>query len=213
VLARAILTEFPEYEQYFHIPAIKSGKKILRSQNQLLERYRGTIGMKTGFICASGYNLVAAAKRGGRTLVAVVLGAGSAADRNETAARLLDEGFANWFSGNKPDLATFQATRSPGPAADLRDLVCKKHDSEQEPEDPVAGDTPAASALGPRFVLMDPVPVFTGKADPDPNAKPKPVLASQVPLPHLRPRPAAEPPAAYASDPVADSPTAIQAKP
>jgi D-alanyl-D-alanine carboxypeptidase len=214
VLARAILTEFPEYEQYFHIPAIKSGKKILRSQNQLLERYRGTIGMKTGFICASGYNLVAAAKRGGRTLVAVVLGAGSATDRNETAARLLDEGFANWFNGSKPDLATFQATRSPGPAADLRDLVCKKHDSEQEAEDPVAGDTPAAaSALGPRFVLMDPVAVFTGKADPDPNAKPKPVLAAQVPLPHLRPRPAVTPPAAYAADPVAESPTAIQAKP
>jgi D-alanyl-D-alanine carboxypeptidase len=211
VLARAILTEFPQYAHYFEIPAIKSGKKILRSQNQLLERYRGTIGMKTGFICASGYNIVAAAKRGGRTLVAVVLGAGSATDRNETAARLLDEGFANWFSGAKPDLASFQTTAAPGPAADLRDLVCKKHGNEEE-ADEASGDAPA-SALGPRFVLMDPVVVVTGKADPDPNAKPKPLLAGNVPLPHLRPRPAGDPPAAYASDPAAESPTAIQAKP
>jgi D-alanyl-D-alanine carboxypeptidase len=210
VLARAILTEFPEYRDYFGIPAIKSGKKILRSQNALLERYRGTIGMKTGFICASGYNIVAAAKRGGRTLVAVVLGAGSATERNETAARLLDEGFANWFSGAKPELATFQTAPATGPAVDLRDLVCKKHDNEEEADD-ASGDAPA-SALGPRFVLMDPVPVFTGRADPDPNAKPKAVLAGNVPLPHLRPRPA-EAPAAYASDPVDLSPTAIQAKP
>jgi D-alanyl-D-alanine carboxypeptidase len=211
VLASTIIKEFPEYRHYFGIPAIKAGKRILRSQNALLERYRGTIGMKTGFICASGYNLVAAAKRGGRTLVAVVLGAGSAADRNETAARLLDEGFANWFTGAKPDLATFQTTPASGPAADLRDLVCTKHGNDEEPDDTATGDAPA-SALGPRFVLMDPVPVFTGKADPDPNAKPKPVLAGNVPLPHLRPRPA-DAAAAYATDPAAESPTAIQAKP
>ncbi|MEJ0098068.1 MAG: D-alanyl-D-alanine carboxypeptidase family protein [Bauldia sp.] len=74
VLAKALLTDFPEYRSYFGIPAIKAGKRILRSENALLERYRGTTGMKTGFICASGYNIVATAHRGARSLIAVVLG-------------------------------------------------------------------------------------------------------------------------------------------
>jgi D-alanyl-D-alanine carboxypeptidase len=221
VLARALLTEFPEYRDYFGIPAIKAGKKILRSQNVLLERYRGTIGMKTGFICASGYNIVASARRGGRTLVAVVLGAASPDERNETAARLLDEGFANWFVGAKPDLASFQASRSMADPVNLHDLICGKHDhqdaSEEEASDETAsGDAPVIkSALGPRFVLMDPVPVYTGRADPDPNAKPsKPkVAAANVPLPHLRPR-AADAAAAYTTpDAAVKSPTAIQAQP
>jgi D-alanyl-D-alanine carboxypeptidase len=217
VLARALLTEFPQYRDYFGIPAIKAGKRILRSQNALLERYRGTVGMKTGFICSSGYNLVAAAKRGGRTLVAVVLGAASANERNETAARLLDEGFANWFVGTKPDLAAFQSNQSLGTPADLRDLICSKHPDkgeEEATEETASGDTVVKSALGPRFVLMDPVPVFTGRADVSPAdaAKAATKLAAKMPLPHLRPR-TADAPAAYVADPVTESPTAIQAKP
>src|SRR6185503_11641557 len=56
VLARTILHVFPEYRDYFHISAIKAGPRILHSPNRLLERYPGTTGMKTGFICDSGYN-------------------------------------------------------------------------------------------------------------------------------------------------------------
>ena len=72
VLARAIWVEFPEYRSYFSIPAIKSGRRVLRSQNILLERYHGTNGMKTGFICSSGFNMVVTATRNGRTLLVVV---------------------------------------------------------------------------------------------------------------------------------------------
>ncbi len=107
VLASAILADFPEYASYFEIPAIKAGKRVLRSQNKLLEHYRGTTGMKTGFICASGYNIVASARRNGRTLVAVVLGAPSASDRNELAARLLDRGFAANDAALKPTSRDF----------------------------------------------------------------------------------------------------------
>ena len=46
----------------------------MKNYNPLLERYPGATGMKTGFICASGYNLVASAQRGGRELIAVVFG-------------------------------------------------------------------------------------------------------------------------------------------
>ena len=57
--------------------------------------------MKTGFICASGYNLVATATRNGRKLIAVVLGANSGKDRTVQAAKLLERGFSggglNWL--------------------------------------------------------------------------------------------------------------------
>ena len=217
VLARAIFTEFPQYSDYFGIPAIRAGKRVLRSQNKLLEQYRGTTGMKTGFTCSSGFNIVASARRGGRTLVAVVLGAASSDDRNETAARLLDQGFSNWFTGSKPDLATFQANRSFGAGVDMHDLICGKHvrPNEDDANDTTAsGDASARSSLGPRFVLMDPVPVFTGHADPAPGVavKAKPVLAANMPLPHLRPKTAGAA-AAYAPDPAVESPTAIQAIP
>jgi D-alanyl-D-alanine carboxypeptidase len=213
VLARALWVDFPEYRQYFRIPAIKAGKRVLRSQNKLLEQYRGTTGMKTGFICSSGFNMVASAERSGRAVIAVVLGATSSSERNETAARLLDGGFATWFGGTKPDLDAFEAIPATGVPVNLHDQVCGKR-IKHEDDEAESGDKPARSSLVPRFVLMDPVPVYTGRADPAPGAtvKGKPVLASQVPIPRLRPKGAGTA-NAYAPDPAAESPTAIQAQP
>ena len=74
ILARALLHDFPEYDSYWHIPAIKFGRRVMRNTNSLIGRYPGIDGMKTGFICASGYNVVATATRNGRRLIAVVLG-------------------------------------------------------------------------------------------------------------------------------------------
>ncbi|HEY5080345.1 MAG TPA: D-alanyl-D-alanine carboxypeptidase family protein [Bauldia sp.] len=219
VLARALITDFPEYKSYFGIPAIKAGKRVLRSENALLERYRGTTGMKTGFICASGYNIVATAHRGGRSLIAVVLGATSGAGRAEFTAHLLDEGFGGFPAvfAKKPLLTDFQSTPSVGEPADLHDLVCARHAGQkQETGDESADDT--ASALVPRFVLMDPVPVFTGRADTLPgSAPPTPKVASaagKFPLPRLRP---GAPPAAVSAGavavPVPDAGTAGAATP
>src|SRR6185295_9528569 len=75
ILARALIREFPEYELYWHISAIKFGKRVMRNYNTLIDRYPGADGMKTGFICASGFNLVGTATRNGKRLIAVVLGA------------------------------------------------------------------------------------------------------------------------------------------
>src|SRR5208282_4568222 len=70
ILARALIRDFPEYNFYWHIPAIKFGRRVVRNYNKLLGRYPGADGMKTGFICASGFNLVATATRGGKQLIA-----------------------------------------------------------------------------------------------------------------------------------------------
>jgi len=180
VLARALWLEFPEFRQYFKIPAIRVGKKILRSHNKLLERFRGANGMKTGFICASGFNMVATATRRGKTVAVVVLGANSAKERAEIAARLLRDGFKRRTFGTRPALATFRSARALGPAPNLRPEICTK--KKKKKQNPMLAK--GRSALIPRFVLMDPVRVTTGVAKTkQPSAGP----AVTVPIPPRRP--------------------------
>ena len=110
ILARALIREFPEYDLYWHISAIKFGKRVMRNYNTLIDRYPGADGMKTGFICASGFNLVASATRNGKRLIAVVLGAPSGAVRAVKAAQMLERGFNNsGFSWLTPSLGTVEA--------------------------------------------------------------------------------------------------------
>ena len=93
ILARAIMHDFPEYELYFRIPALQLGKRIIRNHNRLIDHYPGADGMKTGFICSSGFNMVAGATRNGKRLIVVVFGSYSASQRTEDAARLFERGF------------------------------------------------------------------------------------------------------------------------
>src|SRR6202047_2360410 len=92
ILARALIREFPEYDGYWQIGAIRFGKRIMSNTNRLLDAYPGADGMKTGFICASGFNVVASATRGNKRLIAVVLGAPSGAARAIKAAEMLESG-------------------------------------------------------------------------------------------------------------------------
>lgn len=96
ILSQALIRDFPEHAQLFATPDMVIGKKKLSSHNRLLKTFKGADGMKTGFICDSGYNVVASATRDGRKLVAVVLGETSAAGRNVRAAALLEHGFQNF---------------------------------------------------------------------------------------------------------------------
>ena len=96
VLAMALMQEFGQYADYWNTGAVQLGKQVLNNTNGLVGRYYGVSGMKTGFVCASGFNVVSTASRNGRTLIAVVLGASSGAERTLKAAQLLDDGFGKW---------------------------------------------------------------------------------------------------------------------
>jgi D-alanyl-D-alanine carboxypeptidase len=96
-LTLAIIRDFPEQAQLFAMPDMTIGKKRLRSHNKLLGHLEGADGMKTGFICDSGYNIIASATRGDTRLIAVVLGAPSAEARNVRAAMLIEHGFETGF--------------------------------------------------------------------------------------------------------------------
>jgi D-alanyl-D-alanine carboxypeptidase len=148
ILARAFIKNLPEYEYYVHIPSIRLGKRVTQNFNKLIGRYPGADGFKTGFICASGYNLVASATRNGRRLIAVVLGASSGTMRAVRAAQLLDRGFANegGLSWLKPSLGTVdQLVPVDTTPPDLHDEVCSgKHHKPPSDED----DAPVASVVG-----------------------------------------------------------------
>lgn len=92
-LARAVSAEFPDYASYWAMTQMRIGKIRLSSHNGLLRTFEGADGLKTGFICDSGFNVVASATRDGRRLMAVVLGEPSGGDRNVRAASLLEHGF------------------------------------------------------------------------------------------------------------------------
>lgn len=126
ILARAIIHDLPEYEYFVHIPSIRYGRRVTQNFNKLIGRYPGADGFKTGFICASGYNLVASATRNGKRLIAVVLGASSGQMRAVRAAQLLERGFnGNQLTWLKPSLGTVESL-VPVDASppNLRDEMC-----------------------------------------------------------------------------------------
>ncbi len=93
ILGAAILRRFTERQSLFARTETRIGTRRLSTTNALLGSFPGAAGLKTGFTCWSGYNIVAAAERGGRTLIAVVLGSQTKAARNLKAIRLLQAGF------------------------------------------------------------------------------------------------------------------------
>src|ERR1700726_570267 len=137
ILARALIREFPDYSFYWHVPAIKFGRRIVRNYNPLLGRYPGADGMKTGFICASGFNLVATATRNNKHLIAVVLGAPSGAARAIKAAEMLESGLSqNPLSWLTPSLGMVDALAPMDVAPpNLQEQTCGKHRRRPAAED------------------------------------------------------------------------------
>jgi D-alanyl-D-alanine carboxypeptidase len=128
ILARALIHDFPEWDFYWHIPSIKFGNRVMRNYNKLLAEYPGADGMKTGFTCPAGFNVVASANHSGRRLIVVVLGAPTAKVRNQEAADLFDRGFAgDGGNGSLESLGTVDARQPINAAPDPYEQTCKPH--------------------------------------------------------------------------------------
>ena len=167
LLATAIFREFPQYLDLFASVAVKTEKKLHYSYNLLLERFEGANGMKTGFVCASGYNMVASARRGGRNLVAVVLGRASQTDRAVAAARLLEAGFGQ--SGSLGNLSAPASARGDR-ATNMRPILCTEK-ARKERYEPGAGLAVIESEYLTKRVKSDAVlPISTAGIDAEPSA-------------------------------------------
>jgi D-alanyl-D-alanine carboxypeptidase len=227
ILARALIREFPEYDYYWHIASIRLGKRIYRNTNKLIDAYAGTDGMKTGFICASGFNLVATATRGGKRLIAVVLGAKSSASRAIKAAQLFERGFGTdplgWLVPSQGTVESLQPVDAT--PLDMHEEVCSNNRRRQPTEDgeeggeagaaPEAtnGEMPIMSPWSLRGVALltsglaagiAPVEVYTGPVRHNtPGAAP-----AGAPVPKKKPTTvAAKPPAAKPAPTPAGKPT------
>ncbi|MBB4279414.1 D-alanyl-D-alanine carboxypeptidase family protein [Rhizobium mongolense] len=97
VLTVALRRDFPQYAGYFALEGFTNGKTNTPNINLLIGRFAGADGMKTGFICASGFNQIGSATRNGRTIISVVLGTDSLAARADATANLLQKGFTAQF--------------------------------------------------------------------------------------------------------------------
>src|SRR3954463_966225 len=188
ILARAFIRDLPEYEYFTHIPSIRYGRRVTQNFNKLIGRYPGADGFKTGFICASGYNLVASATRNGKRLIAVVLGASSGNARAVRAAQLLERGFGgNGLGWLKPALGTVDnLVPIDATPPNLRDEMCsgkRKRPATDEDAEIVAANGSASTGetavtffpaglqppmgkpsdlIAAEAAASEPIPVYTG---------------------------------------------------
>ncbi len=97
LLAMKIHQDFPQYYPYFAVDSLYYNGRYLRSTNKFVAHYPGAEGMKTGYTCGSGYNLVASANQYGKRLIGVVLGGMSSGERYEQMFTMMDIGYSNEY--------------------------------------------------------------------------------------------------------------------
>lgn len=222
ILAMALRRDFPESREFYKHPGIRFGKKALRSANrEFLLRVPGANGMKTGYICNSGYNVAASVTRGGRTLIAVILGAGSGLERTAFARQLFDEGFRKRGGKNVKSLSGIAAgppadgycrrNKSPGAKGYMArfDMENEKQGgflffkaNRPQPKVDEAGFTLSNGkpdwakildrTLGPRRIAYRPLQVGLGKPDAAPAGTGPVAVAPEIPAEDI-PLPAANP--------------------
>lgn len=100
LLAAALIRDYPQYYHYFSAKEFVYQGRVLPNTNKILKSYPNADGLKTGFTCGSGYNLIASAKRGDRRLIGVLLGARTSAERFQQMSNLLDLGFEKSQAGH-----------------------------------------------------------------------------------------------------------------
>ncbi len=101
-LAEAMLDNHGEYYHYFANPKFSWGRKTYRNHNKLLGRVSGVDGIKTGYTRASGFNLMASAKRDGTRIIAIMLGGNSARARNAHVTDLIEAAYTSLGVSDQP---------------------------------------------------------------------------------------------------------------
>jgi len=94
ILATALLRDHADRYHYFSTTKFKYGGRTYGNHNNLLKTYKGADGIKTGYIRASGFNVVASVQRGDKRLIGIVFGGKSAKSRDSHARSLFDRAFS-----------------------------------------------------------------------------------------------------------------------
>jgi D-alanyl-D-alanine carboxypeptidase len=124
IVALYIQRDYPEYMPIFQTQNVQLGAHKLETSNTMLEHFAGLTGMKTGYICQSGLNIVATVERDGRSLLAVVLGASSARERNELTAQMFLRGLSGALTPTGQNVVDLKDLDTP--PVDMGPLICGK---------------------------------------------------------------------------------------
>ena len=98
-LGLRLMRDFPQYYPYFRTRSFTYAGRTVKGHNRLLGTYEGTDGIKTGYINASGFNLVTSVRRGDKRLVGVVLGGRTGASRDAYMKQMLSGYFGKAKGG------------------------------------------------------------------------------------------------------------------
>ena len=195
LLALTLRKEYPQHAGYFAVEAIGPGNDIIENHNTLIGRFAGANGMKTGYTCPAGYNLVATATQNGRTMLAVVIGATSVGKRADKAADLLGAGFAAKAVDPQAPFLAAMATPAGGAAeaTNMRGTVCtaeaaKARRAELDKNGKLVLKSAFLAATAPIPAVT---PIVTGNATgPKSPFAPKfvrPMMVGNLPVPMPRP--------------------------
>jgi len=177
-LGRAIQERFPRYYKYFSTRSFSFRGQWIANHNRLLGRVDGVDGIKTGYIRASGFNLVTSVNRGNRYVVAVVMGGSSAGSRDARMRELIGEHLAH--ASTKRTTTMVAEAERPGakaepkvaakPEAKPAPKAAAKPEPKAEPRYAVASATsvpvPAAPHAEPTGAAANAAPVATGSTEP-----------------------------------------------
>jgi D-alanyl-D-alanine carboxypeptidase (penicillin-binding protein 5/6) len=100
-LGIALMRDFPEDYKLFATKSFTFRGRTINGHNNLMYRYKGMDGIKTGYTNASGYNLVSAVEDDGRRVIGVVMGGRSAASRDKVMEKLITANIRKASTGNK----------------------------------------------------------------------------------------------------------------
>jgi D-alanyl-D-alanine carboxypeptidase len=137
LLARRLAYDFPQYYPYFATPSFSYHGMTYYTHDNLLYRFKGTDGIKTGYTNASGFNLVSSVVRDGAHVIGVVMGGNTALQRDNEMVRLLaktfvrvqadpslvEHGIIPWKSPASETVSSPSAAQLPGPPAPVISLA------------------------------------------------------------------------------------------
>ena len=116
LLALKTQRNFPNYYPYFAAHSFNFKGRELHAINKFTASYPGAEGMKTGFTCGSGYNLISSASQNGKHLIGVIMGGMTSPQRYQLMVAMMDDGFANRYnaySGKTINTPSPRATGTP----------------------------------------------------------------------------------------------------
>ncbi len=170
-LGLRLMRDFPQYYHYFRTTSFTYAGKTVATHNRLLKNYKGTDGIKTGYINASGFNLVSSVNRGNKKVVGVVLGGKTGNSRNAYMIKMLDAAFPKSRGGKT--IAALAGSSKGAKTPEETPAVAEATAPETAPQ--AVAEAEGAEAAGDAEGSADEVQISgaTVKAVQVPEAKPK----------------------------------------